>query len=433
MNIETENHKNIVSFDSALFESYAKDQVCQEPISDAENIHLYNLRHDRQSIIIDSIDSRIAPHIAITPTTSDETWEEYTRVMTDMAPPCPCCLQLPQRTNWADAMPPIAAPNHSHEWLSEAPTTVCHRADSSYARRVFSHEQFYRTISSAQQERLIMCHVVKALHRHLFKVTAVLVSITAISFRERYDLPGFVDSIEKPFEWSDPAQPILNQRRKTHSLFTTIIESQFPCTVPHIVIDDAPPQPPWIGTMNYVNHGYEQDVERLYVPQAVYGFSTTYDEAVEVQSTPEEKEWAEVVETWDYEYGLDGIPELSLSQLMEAESPPDSPVVRTPSTKPDSLVSVSIYPVDPGDDIDDPEFLLPDAYATSSGKLLSEELAMATCQFTLVIHPPSEDSFTRTGFDIFDDDEEELPPLSGWCLDTWKQMQEQEQQALEVC
>jgi len=35
---------------------------------------------------------------------------------------------------------------------------------------------------------------------------AIVASMSAGSFRERYDTPGFCESIEKSFEWTDPAE-----------------------------------------------------------------------------------------------------------------------------------------------------------------------------------------------------------------------------------
>jgi hypothetical protein len=77
----------------------------------------------------------------------------------------------------------------------------------------------------------------------------------AAVLRERYDTDAspietshFLCEVEKPFQWADPAVPLLEEYQR--SLGSVIIDSPEPFCVPHIIITAAPPENFIVAGMN---------------------------------------------------------------------------------------------------------------------------------------------------------------------------------------
>ncbi|KXN92301.1 hypothetical protein AN958_08532, partial [Leucoagaricus sp. SymC.cos] len=117
-------------------------------------------------------------------------------------------------------------------------------------------------VETTANERLILYHVVKALQKHQCKAVAYAASARAPTFSRRYEAPGYLASIERPFVWNDPAEPLLATTKQI--LGSTLLESSCPFIAPHILISSPPPQNPWIPWHNAVND--PQDGRYLIVP-----------------------------------------------------------------------------------------------------------------------------------------------------------------------
>lgn len=235
-----------------------------------------------------------------------------------------------------------------------------------------------------------MYHVIPSLHRIHYKATVILASSVAFDFRRRWDCPGFRDKFEKPFHWSDEAevsftyqdmhlpytrntkaepslQPLLAHHSRDPSSF--VIDSAHPCTVPHIVITEAPPQDPWEAIVNCTPNpqdcgfGYYLTVPSSLVDTInteLPGFHTCDDPYF---TSPES--------------AYDSSSELGVISESESGSDDDSPILLTPPN--------------------------------SSSKLLDIDVVISdSCLHT-----------TTTDFQIYDDedDEDDLPPFDDWYLD----------------
>ncbi|KAJ4478769.1 hypothetical protein C8J55DRAFT_561139 [Lentinula edodes] len=72
---------------------------------------------------------------------------------------------------------------------------------------VFSPSKFNAMIEGCSHERLSYFNVVIALRRQIMKAVAIMASQAANSFRERYDSALPFSNIDRPFSWTDPAEP----------------------------------------------------------------------------------------------------------------------------------------------------------------------------------------------------------------------------------
>ncbi|KAI0082385.1 hypothetical protein K474DRAFT_1702906 [Panus rudis PR-1116 ss-1] len=127
---------------------------------------------------------------------------------------------------------------------------------------VFSPSEFNSEVESASQERLVMYHVIPAIHRIQYKVAVFQASLEAPSFRSRWDVSEFAESHDRPFEWVDEAEPLLAMFYQNPRAI--IIDSTQPCTIPHIVIEEAEPQDPWEAYANAMIN--PQDARFLVIP-----------------------------------------------------------------------------------------------------------------------------------------------------------------------
>jgi hypothetical protein len=159
---------------------------------------------------------------------------------------------------------------------------------------------------------------------------------------------------------------------------TIILESPHPCTVPHIVISDALPQPPTIAWDNSVpdpqDHGFGRYL-------TVMGRSVSY-----VNDPAEDEAWkwwgGEVEEADMYDMGMD----------TDLESCPDSPV------------PVSPLPLE-GEDFAFPIVDVKDKYEDAG-------VEMNTYVGKSAVSPPS----PAVHVEDQDDDDSDLPPFDDWYL-----------------
>ncbi|KAF8969423.1 hypothetical protein BDZ97DRAFT_2055860 [Flammula alnicola] len=117
---------------------------------------------------------------------------------------------------------------------------------------VFNPRWFRFPVHIAEPERVttFICDLVSILNRQLFKATAVAASLKADAFRIRYDTPEFLESVEQPYQWSDPADPIFSDMGNYCPQYLTVIRSVDPFSVPHIFIHSAPSNDPLTALSN---------------------------------------------------------------------------------------------------------------------------------------------------------------------------------------
>ncbi|KAF9238744.1 hypothetical protein BU15DRAFT_74970 [Melanogaster broomeanus] len=206
-------------------------------------ITLLALRRDPCNIVLDSSTCpSVSPHIIITPpppspddyyipsqNRPDPQWTYFLTV--------PLLLQM-----WQDQRPPLPCDITSPLLVENEHTIEVESAPM----KVFSASRSSRRVEAPSTEI-----------RHTYKAAALEASTLARAACERFARKHK----ERVFSWSDPAEPILLESRWMHC---TIIESDTPFTVPHIVISEPSPQNPWIDWMNRVN---EQDDKYL----TIYG------------------------------------------------------------------------------------------------------------------------------------------------------------------
>ena len=72
----------------------------------------------------------------------------------------------------------------------------------------------------------------------------------AAEFRRNWDTPQYIASLEQPFIWTDPAESLLSyHRNQPRSL---ILDSTKPFSVPHIIIEEAELQDPYMAFANCI-------------------------------------------------------------------------------------------------------------------------------------------------------------------------------------
>ncbi|TFK43754.1 hypothetical protein BDQ12DRAFT_718944 [Crucibulum laeve] len=207
----------------------------------------YNTRYN---VVLDSTLPHLAPHIVISPAV--ESYDDFyipwaNRVdaqWTDL-------LTIPQYDVSPTRLPPINDAYQTKLYPQEARPVNSMVSFALGPKPVFSPSKFNKYIGATSNERFIMRYVVEALQRYLCKAVAFSACALAPLFRNRYNSAEFLSSIEKSFQWTDPAEPILLSSKYVAG--TTIVESQYPCTIPHIVINAPPPQDPWIVYNNATN------------------------------------------------------------------------------------------------------------------------------------------------------------------------------------
>jgi len=207
---------------------------------------------DKRNLTLDSNEPALVPHLVIIP--PDLPYDGYWSYLHNgVEPQSSTSLTVPPRLQGLEYWPPE---NLHTTWR----TAHCSSVDDAvyveqsdvawteYALAVFSPRRFKYAIEAASEERLMLYHVIPSLHKKHFKAAVILASNIAQSFRERWDSPEFVESFEKPFRWTDPAEPLLDYHRRNP--LSIILDSTTPCTTPHIIIEEAPLQDPWEACVN---------------------------------------------------------------------------------------------------------------------------------------------------------------------------------------
>ncbi|KAH9948382.1 hypothetical protein B0H21DRAFT_821051 [Amylocystis lapponica] len=341
-----------------------------------QNDHLLELQLDRRNLVLDSLHPEIAPHIVITP--PDDGWDYYWAIWTNRVglqddafltiqqeqSPCPYATLPPTE----DADGSRAESNTQSQAVSE----IHEQTISSHLlelQKVFSHSHFLR----ADRQAVFLNHIVVALWRQQYKAACIAASLAAASFRARWDSPKFVEQHEMSFRWTDPAEDLL--AFFNHCPGTTIIDSVYPCTAPHIVIQEAPPPAdPWAlwanTTSSPQDYGYGQ---LLTIPSSFVAFVNV-----------------------DY---------MSCADSCDGYCPtPDG------TTAPSPPASDVPFPHTPDRDIFDPnldtldESMPPDLATEGTGPSKAKDV------------PLSED-MVCSGCDIFDEDDDGLPPFDEWYQD----------------
>ncbi|KIJ69960.1 hypothetical protein HYDPIDRAFT_35409 [Hydnomerulius pinastri MD-312] len=218
---------------------------------DCDNVTLLMLRRDCRNIVLDSDCPHCSPHIVISPPphSSDD---YYIPSLNRVGPQWVCFLTVPPLSERLfEFMRPPSEYDASASFLpcyDEPP----HESETR-PLKVFSVARSVRRVRASSTERLIFCHICHALDRHTYKAAALQASALAFSVCERFRLKVK----EQSFSWSDPAEPILQACK--YWTGCTIIESDSPCSVPHILICEPPPQDPRIGWTNVVNENQDYD------------------------------------------------------------------------------------------------------------------------------------------------------------------------------
>ncbi|OCH94340.1 hypothetical protein OBBRIDRAFT_789472 [Obba rivulosa] len=229
-------------------DTVATDGYCENP-------HLFLLARDSRNLVLDSVCPELVPHIVIT-SPEEDPWADYWASWANRVDPQDeSFLTVPDREYGLGFLPTAS----SYDFASEVeipggsasdPMPLCEYLHSE-PRRVFSRTVFFHKIAVASQERraVWLISMLHALHRHQYKATVIRASLVAASFRVRWDSPEFSSAVDKPFKWSDPAETLLSEYGRY--LGSTVIDSHKPCSIPHIVIQEPPPQDPWVLDMSY--------------------------------------------------------------------------------------------------------------------------------------------------------------------------------------
>jgi hypothetical protein len=321
-------------------EDIYNDELSQELGLDSslDDDVLRHLSTSKDVLVLDSTTPRITPHIAITlasDTLADLTIAWFNRPNPQVAEKL--CLPPP---DFSENPPSAYSP-------PPLPPSIAH-----YSTPVFSPSKFNALIERCSDERLNHFNVVIALRRQVFKAVALEASQAAIAYRERYDTALPFADIERPFLWSDPAEPILLASR--HYRATVIIDSPSPFRVPHIVINQSPPEDPWAIATNVINDPQDYGFGRYLVVHARgisytnepedycpdfgsgevedFDASGSHEDDYEAYQEPVSEQDGDYGESycsaWDYDRSFEDTPELQLDtdSLHSLESPlPETP------------------------------------------------------------------------------------------------------------
>ncbi|KAJ4479250.1 hypothetical protein J3R30DRAFT_2738334 [Lentinula aciculospora] len=261
----------------------------------------------RDVLVVDSTIPCLAPHIVITPASD---------TLSDLA-----IAWFNQPAYYQDAsklcLPPLV---FTENIPSPSPLTASSPPIAFYPTPVFSPSRFNAMIESCSDERLIYFNVVIALRRQTVKAVAVIASRVAGSYRVRYDNSLPFSNIERPFSWSDPAEPILSASRFHRA--TLILDSPNPFRVPHIIINQPPPEDQWLTSTNAVNDPQDYG----FGGESEYYDTSRFDEEGYrdwIEPIPEEDEdhcesYSSTLECYT---SFDELPELDADSLTSVESP----------------------------------------------------------------------------------------------------------------
>ncbi|KAI0960462.1 hypothetical protein AcW1_004968 [Taiwanofungus camphoratus] len=219
-------------------------------VGDEQNDVLLALQLKGRNLILDSACPELTPHIVISPPGASDDWDAYWAAWTNrIDPQSDSNLVVPYEhcgSSPSASLPPMDGIEQSdacdtrHYAQHEQART---EEDKRWAHlfptkplKVFNRSNLMHT----ECDCVYLDNVIMAVRRHHFKAAVLTASLEAASFRKRWDLSEFLSQFERPFRWTDPAEPLLSLY--SHHLGATIIDSATPYTTPHIVIQEPPPQ-----------------------------------------------------------------------------------------------------------------------------------------------------------------------------------------------
>ncbi|KZT70372.1 hypothetical protein DAEQUDRAFT_810803 [Daedalea quercina L-15889] len=248
------------------------------------NDHLRELQLDRRNIVLDSACPENAPHIVITPPDSVDAWNNYwASCVNRTGAQDHSYLSLPPRCDGLDplaCLPASASAGRHVQREATAPPTRDNARDRALLSpepcRIFSRSRLCAVVALAAQERelLFLDNISTAVRRRQFRLAALDAASKALSFCARWEAPEFACRFEKPFQWTDEAEPLLSYF--SHCLDTTVIDSSMPCTAPHIVIQDSAADEQYTASHHNPTPS-QQDCYYLTVPSSFVHF-VTHDE-----------------------------------------------------------------------------------------------------------------------------------------------------------
>ncbi|KAF6762231.1 hypothetical protein DFP72DRAFT_1061500 [Ephemerocybe angulata] len=353
--------------------------VCEQPdvdtrtFTERDNDALRGYFSVKTNIVLTSICPEVVPHIVITP--AQPSPEDYfvpwlNRV--DYHLQHPGLLLVPA----FDASRLSRMPGCDEESYWPVARSQGKSMDGIPPRVVFSKSRFNRLIEVTASERLTMYHVVTALQRHRLKALAIEVSECAKILSDRYD-PEYLESLEKPFQWTDPAEPLLETAG--YQGVQLLFDSMTPFSVPHILLCTPPAQDPWIPYSTATNDPQDCGFGRyLVVPSQQVSFinmAGDYDDDYDICETPSDSE----------------------PSTPEPMTPPDLEIDSYFWRDPDAYANDNDDEAE-NDQYDDPEYV---AYDRKIDEIETQDI-------------PS-----RPGKPIFyfdDEDEDDLPPLDDWYI-----------------
>lgn len=331
---------------------------------------------DRRSLIIDSANPALAPHIVITPPDSEDAWDLYWASWQNrIGIQDTSFLGVPLVDEWPSSLaslPPLLGvePESTIPTPQSLPAAVVVSDHDilfpSAPRRVCNLSR----LRQQEREFVYLGNIITALHRHCYKVSVQAAASVALSFHVRWRDPAFRLRFERPFHWTDAAEPLLSFFSQT--LGATIIDTVTPCTTPHIVIEEPAPEQCWALYHNSVPN--PQDVgfgQYLTVPSSFVNY---------VNAEPDPYEEAP-------DAGMD-VDDSSSAQ--ESEGPP------TPD---------SVGP-------NDVDLVMSSEHEVVMPEVESEDACHADVVADTMPYPYS--GTGADGYSMGDDDDEGLPPFDDW-------------------
>ncbi|KAF8622171.1 hypothetical protein AX15_007286 [Amanita polypyramis BW_CC] len=257
---------------------------------------------DRHNLVLDSTVPCLAPHIVVTPP-EQNSQDYYTPWLNATGP------------QWKSHLMVAIPPNAMDHTLTYFP----HQSQGNEqpfvhtAKTVFCLSKFKTFIVSLMRERVVMNNIVNVLQKHCLKAAALAASEIARRFLscEQYVCPP-----EKPFHWVDPAEPFLQRRNQFRG--TIVIESPTPFSVPHIIINEPPPQDPWIAWCNATTSPQDHGFGRyLTVPHRLVWYTSIPDGSDDYWGSPFPSPLLQA-EQFDFE-------DVDISGSSSSESEPGTP------------------------------------------------------------------------------------------------------------
>ncbi|KAF9077006.1 hypothetical protein BDP27DRAFT_1357756 [Rhodocollybia butyracea] len=390
-----------------------EEALVDEPEFDVslDNDVLHSWTTIKNIIVLDSTNPQLTPHIVITPasdTFSDLAIAWFNQISYQyterLSVPFPDYTENPS---------PIYVPTNP---LSPMPSP----------KRVFSLSRFNAMIESCSDERLNYFNVVVTLRRQTVKAVVFIASHAAIAYRERYDITLPFSSIERPFSWSDPAEPVLLASQ--HHRATLIIDSPNPYRVPHIIINQPPPENDFVTAINILNdpqdYGfgrylvvYARGINYINEPEDAYAEFDSYEIEDYYSSRSDEEEYDEWIECGvdqEEDYGEGYCSTLDCYSSFE-----DSP---EPELDTESLSSLESPSPETPDSMDDDDFTVAferalEQHTIVGGVSLTDSYAGGYPLDHPPCNPSDKDMSDRPKSRWVDDDDDDLPPLD----DEWYQ------------